>query len=58
MLTSMALAAGGFSQSPRLVGLGGLFQRVSIISGFGWLSVLSARALRRAPATRSEVSSG
>jgi hypothetical protein len=56
MLTSMALAAGGFSQSPRLVRLGGLFQRVSIITGFGWLSVLSARALRRAPAARSEIS--
>ncbi|HMH91063.1 MAG TPA: DUF998 domain-containing protein [Streptosporangiaceae bacterium] len=58
MLTSMALAAGGFSQSPRLVRLGGLFQRVSIITGFGWLSALSARALRRTPATRSETSSG
>jgi hypothetical protein len=46
----MALAGAGFGQSPRLVSLGGLFQRVSIISGFGWLTVLSARVLRRAPA--------
>ena len=50
MLAAMALASAGFGQSPRLVSLGGLFQRVSIISGFGWLAVLSARALRRAPA--------
>ena len=50
MLAAMALAGAGFGQSPRLVSLGGLFQRVSIISGFGWLAVLSARVLRRAPA--------
>jgi hypothetical protein len=30
MLTAMALAAAGFGQSPRLVRLGGLFQRASI----------------------------
>lgn len=47
MLAAMALAGAGFGQSPRLVSLGGLFQRVSIISGFTWLSVLSARALQR-----------
>jgi hypothetical protein len=49
MLATMALAGAGFGQSPRLVNLGGLFQRASIITGFGWLMTLSARALRRAP---------
>jgi hypothetical protein len=47
MLTTMALAGAGFGQSPRLVNLGGLFQRASIISGFAWLTALSAQALRR-----------
>ncbi len=51
MLTTMALAGAGFRQSPRLVNLGGLFQRVSIITGFAWLSALSAQALRRMPTT-------
>ncbi|MGP0027830.1 MAG: DUF998 domain-containing protein [Streptosporangiaceae bacterium] len=49
MLATMALAAAGFGQSPALVDLGGLFQRASIITGFGWLTALSARALHRAP---------
>jgi uncharacterized protein DUF998 len=51
MLTTMALAAAGFGQSPRLVNLGGLFQRASIITGFAWLTALSAQALRRTPTT-------
>ncbi len=45
---TMALAGAGFGQSSRLVPVGGLFQRASIITGFAWLSVLSARALRPA----------
>jgi Protein of unknown function (DUF998) len=49
MLATMALAGAGFGGSPetapRLVNVGGLFQRVSIISGFTWLTALSARAL-------------
>jgi Protein of unknown function (DUF998) len=52
MPAAMALAAAGFSQSPRLVRLGGLFQRASIVTGFAWLTALSARALQHAPATR------
>jgi Protein of unknown function (DUF998) len=51
MLTTMALAGAAFGQSPRLVNLGGLFQRASIITGFAWLTTLSAQALRRTPAT-------
>jgi hypothetical protein len=52
MLATMALAAAGFGQAPRLVNLGGLFQRASIVTGFTWLTVLSARALRLASAAR------
>jgi Protein of unknown function (DUF998) len=47
MPATMALAAAGFGQSPRLVNAGGLFQRASIITGFAWLTALSARALHR-----------
>jgi Protein of unknown function (DUF998) len=53
MLATMALAGAGFSQSRRLVNLAGLFQRGSIVTGFGWLTALSARALTRTPATRA-----
>jgi hypothetical protein len=55
MLATMALAAAGFGQSPRLVHLGGLFQRASIITGFTWLTARSARALQRAPATHDQM---
>ncbi|MGH3158802.1 MAG: DUF998 domain-containing protein [Streptosporangiaceae bacterium] len=50
MLVTMTLAGAGFGQSPRLVHLGGLFQRASIITGFAWLTALSARELQLAPA--------
>jgi hypothetical protein len=50
MLATMALAAAGFGQSPRLVDLGGLLQRASIVTGFTWLTALSARALQGPPA--------
>jgi Protein of unknown function (DUF998) len=43
-----ALAGAGFNQSPRLVNLAGLCQRASIVTGLGWLTALSARALTRA----------
>ena len=48
MLATMALAGAGFNQSPRLVNLAGLFQRASIVTGFGWLTAVSAQALTRA----------
>jgi hypothetical protein len=50
MLAAMVVAGAGFGQSPRLVSLGGLFQRASIITGFAWVTAVSARTLR--PATR------
>jgi hypothetical protein len=49
MLATMALAAAGFGQSPRLVNIGGLFQRASIITGFTWLTALCVRASACAP---------
>jgi hypothetical protein len=52
MPAAMTLAGAGFSQSPRLADYGGLFQRVSIITGVAWLTAVSARALRRSPARR------
>ncbi len=45
MLATSVLFSAGFGQSPRLVNLAGLFQRASIVTGFGWLTALSARAL-------------
>ncbi|MGH3230363.1 MAG: DUF998 domain-containing protein [Streptosporangiaceae bacterium] len=47
MLATAALAGAGFGQSPRLVSLAGLFQRASIVTGFGWVTALSAQALCR-----------
>ncbi len=45
MLAAAVTAGSGFSQSPRLVGVAGLFQRVSIVTGFAWLTALAGRAL-------------
>ena len=50
MPVTMALAGAGFGQPSRLGGYGGLFQRVSIVTGFAWLTAVSARALQRTPA--------
>ena len=47
MPVTIALAGAGFGQSSRLGGYGGLFQRASIITGFAWLTAVSARALQR-----------
>ena len=47
MPVTMALAGAGFGQSSRLGRYGGLFQRASIITGFAWLTAVSARALQR-----------
>jgi hypothetical protein len=47
MPVTMTLAGAGFGQSSRLGRYGGLFQRASIITGFAWLTAVSARALQR-----------
>lgn len=49
MLATMGLAGAGFNQAPRLVNFAGLLQRAAIVTGFGWLTALSARALSRSP---------
>jgi hypothetical protein len=36
----------GFGQSPGLVPVAGLLQRISILTGLTWLTTLSARVLR------------
>jgi hypothetical protein len=51
MLTAAIAAGAGFSQSPRLVNVAGLCQRVAIVTGFGWVSVRSGRALRQVTAS-------
>lgn len=50
MLVTFALASAGFGQARSFVQLGGLFQRASIITGFAWLTAISAQALQHAPA--------
>jgi hypothetical protein len=46
MLAAIGAAGAGFGQSPRLVNRAGFLQRVSIVTGFGWLTARSAQALR------------
>ena len=45
MVASFAASGAALGPGSRLTGKGGMFQRISIASGFGWLSVLSLRAL-------------
>jgi hypothetical protein len=46
MLTTAVLSGAGFGQSPGLVPVAGLLQRISIITGLTWLTTLSARVPR------------
>jgi Protein of unknown function (DUF998) len=46
MFGTFALAGAGFSQQPRFVRWGGLFQRAALGVGFGYLSALAGRTLR------------
>jgi len=57
MLATMGFAGAGLNQAPWLVNFAGLFQRIAIVTGFGWLTALSARALRLPPGTsdRSQI---
>ena len=45
-LAAFATAGAGFGQQPGLVRWGGLFQRLSLVAGFGWITALCARTLR------------
>jgi hypothetical protein len=51
MLGTTLIAGAGFGQSPRAVDVAGLFQRISIVSGFSWVSIVCARALRMSSGT-------
>jgi hypothetical protein len=42
---TFVLFGAAFGGAPRLAGHGGVFQRISVVIGFGWLSALSLRAL-------------
>ncbi len=53
MVGSFLLFGASFGRVPRLAGKGGVFQRISVASGFGWLAVLSLRAL--IPASSSDI---
>jgi hypothetical protein len=46
VLATTVAAGAGFGQSPRLVKVAGLFQRVSVTVGFAWLTALAGRSLR------------
>jgi Protein of unknown function (DUF998) len=45
MASAFVLCGAAFGGASRLAGQGGVFQRISITAGFGWLSVLSLRTL-------------
>jgi Protein of unknown function (DUF998) len=47
MLGNFGAASAGFAQVPRFAPYGGLFQRATVVSGLGWLTAISARALSR-----------
>jgi hypothetical protein len=46
MAGTCALFGAAFGGTPALLPRGGLFQRISIATGFGWVSALSLRAVR------------
>ncbi len=46
---AFVLASAGFGQADGLVDLAGLFQRVAVTVGFGWLSLLAVRLLSLFP---------
>ncbi len=46
MLAAFVLAAMGFGQVPRFGDLAGLFQRLSLAVGFGWIALLAVHVLR------------
>ena len=46
VLTAFVYAGLGFSQVPGLVDFGGLFQRISLITGLSWLTLLALHVLQ------------
>jgi hypothetical membrane protein len=49
LVSAFILSNAGFGQTGGLVGVAGLFQRVTLIVGFGWLTLLAVRFLRSPP---------
>jgi hypothetical membrane protein len=45
-LAAFVLASIGFGQHPALAAVGGLFQRVALVVGFGWVFALAVQRLR------------
>src|ERR687893_673696 len=45
-VVAFVLSSAGFGQAEGLVDLAGLSQRVAVIAGFGWLTLLAVRLLR------------
>jgi Protein of unknown function (DUF998) len=58
MVGMSALFGAAFAGAPRLAARGGVLQRLSIATGFGWLSALSLRALRASRASKTWARSG
>jgi hypothetical protein len=52
MMSAFALFGAAFGGKPRLAGRGGVFHRISVTAGFGWLSALSLRGLSAVPLSR------
>jgi hypothetical membrane protein len=49
LVGAFILSSAGFGQAEGLVDVAGLFQRVTLIVGFGWLTLLAVRFLRSPP---------
>jgi hypothetical protein len=49
LVSAFILSSAGFGQTEGLVDVAGLFQRVTLIVGFGWLTLLAVHFLRSPP---------
>jgi hypothetical membrane protein len=47
VFVAFLLASAGFTQAPALAAAGGLYQRISIVAGLGWVTAVCLRQLRR-----------
>jgi len=56
MVASFLLFGAAFGNVGRLAARGGIFQRISVAAGFGWLTALSLRALTQSPRGSASVS--
>lgn len=49
MFVAFVVAGMGFSQTPGFTDFAGVFQRLSLVTGFGWIALLALHLLRRDP---------